>query len=141
MFIWGRCSNGRMGFSPSATVELPHEIQLPGGAERWHPICVAAGGRHSMCMALPRHTVTDHERRLTNMSDSESMFGDRASLGDFFGTTSPNMPIRTSRTPRHNALCSLCSTFCMFYRAWCRHCCAQAKSHMVVQLHAHVIPH
>jgi alpha-tubulin suppressor-like RCC1 family protein len=70
MFIWGRCSNGRMGFSPTATVNMPHEIQLPGGAERWHPICIAAGGRHSMCMALPRHTVADHERRRTGQSDS-----------------------------------------------------------------------
>lgn len=92
MFIWGRCSNGRMGFSPSATVELPHEIQLPGGAERWHPICVAAGGRHSMCMALPRHTVADHERRLTNMSDS-GYLGDRHSLGEQPRISSPNMPI------------------------------------------------
>jgi hypothetical protein len=75
MFIWGRCSNGRMGFAPQATVEAPHEIQLPGGAERWHPICIAAGGRHSMCMALPRHTVTDHERRLSSgIVDFEESF-------------------------------------------------------------------
>lgn len=94
MFIWGRCSNGRMGFSPAATVELPHEIQLPGGAERWHPICVAAGGRHSMCMALPRHTVTDHERRLTNMSDTEHSFGDRSLLEERTSGASPSMPIR-----------------------------------------------
>ena len=94
MFIWGRCSNGRMGFAPSATVELPHEIQLPGGAERWHPICVAAGGRHSMCMALPRHTVTDHERRLTYMSDTGSSLGGPGSFEERFHGASPNMPIR-----------------------------------------------
>jgi alpha-tubulin suppressor-like RCC1 family protein len=69
MFIWGRCDGGRMGFNVLSTVEVPHEIALPGGAERWHPICIAAGGRHSMCMALPRHTVTDHERRQSALSN------------------------------------------------------------------------
>ena len=68
MFIWGRCLGGRLGFPAQATVEFPHEVVLPGGAERWHPICIAAGGRHSMCMALPRHTVTDHERRQSALS-------------------------------------------------------------------------
>lgn len=69
MFVWGRCSNGRMGFATQSTVELPQEIQLPGGAQRWHPICITAGGRHSMCMALPRHTVADHERRVSDMME------------------------------------------------------------------------
>lgn len=68
MFIWGRCLGGRLGFPAQSTVEFPHELALPGGAERWHPICIAAGGRHSMCMALPRHTVTDHERRQSALS-------------------------------------------------------------------------
>ena len=47
LFTWGRCSSGRQGFHAPATVELPQQLQLPGGAERWHPICIAAGGRHS----------------------------------------------------------------------------------------------
>jgi Regulator of chromosome condensation (RCC1) repeat len=91
MFIWGRCSNGRMGFSTDQTINMPHEIQLPGGAERWHPICIAAGGRHSMCMALPRHTVADHERRLTTMSGSFKGLAPHASLAPADEAASPSV--------------------------------------------------
>jgi Regulator of chromosome condensation (RCC1) repeat len=75
LFTWGRCTNGRQGFDAQATVQLPHQIHMPGGSERWHPICIAAGGRHSMCMALPRQTVKDHARRQTVQSESSSWIG------------------------------------------------------------------
>lgn len=75
IFTWGRCTNGRQGFDAQATVQLPYQIHMPGGSERWHPICIAAGGRHSMCMTLPRQTVTDHDRRLTAQSESNSWLG------------------------------------------------------------------
>lgn len=31
----------------------PVELKLPGGPERWRVIAVAAGGRHSLVLALP----------------------------------------------------------------------------------------
>jgi hypothetical protein len=85
IFTWGRCTNGRQGFDAQATVQQPHQIHMPGGSERWHPICIAAGGRHSMCMALPRQTVTDHARRQTVQSEASSWIG---RVSDMFATHS-----------------------------------------------------
>jgi hypothetical protein len=90
MFSWGRWNNGRQGYDAQATVELPQKIHLPGGSERWHPICIAAGGRHSMCMTLPRHTVNDHERRLTEASDLS--FLGRRSTNDVAGLSEASAP-------------------------------------------------
>ena len=107
LFTWGRCSSGRQGFHAPATVELPQQLQLPGGAERWHPICIAAGGRHSMCMALPRHTVTDHARRLTEMSADG--LSPAASLQGQVAGRSPGVPIRAPRRLRVRGALPACA--------------------------------
>ncbi|GAB4819656.1 hypothetical protein N2152v2_006702 [Parachlorella kessleri] len=70
-FIWGRGAFGRLGTGVEKNCISPVELKLPGGAagggfdpalwspklpggpERWHVISVAAGGRHSLCLALP----------------------------------------------------------------------------------------
>jgi hypothetical protein len=73
------------------------QVSLPGGADRWHPICIAAGGRHSMCMALPRQTVTDHERRLTLASS-----GDSGSWPVRFARVVNSSPTHARSAPRPN---------------------------------------
>jgi len=53
-FIWGRGSFGRLGTGSGQKDCLsPVEVKLPGGPERWRVISAAAGGRHSMVLALP----------------------------------------------------------------------------------------
>lgn len=53
MFIWGRGSFGRLGTGNEQNHFAPVEVCLPGGPERWWIIAAAAGGRHSMCLAIP----------------------------------------------------------------------------------------
>jgi hypothetical protein len=53
-FIWGRGSFGRLGTGSGQKDSLsPVEVKLPGGPERWRVITAAAGGRHSLVLALP----------------------------------------------------------------------------------------
>jgi hypothetical protein len=60
-FIWGRASFGRLGLASDKDCYSPVECLLPGGHGRWRIVCVAAGGRHSMCLAVP---VRESEWRL-----------------------------------------------------------------------------
>lgn len=53
LFVWGRAAFGRLGQAPEKDLYSPVEVALPGGHERWRVICAAAGGRHSMCLAMP----------------------------------------------------------------------------------------
>ncbi|WIA13861.1 hypothetical protein OEZ85_002434 [Tetradesmus obliquus] len=54
MFIWGRASYGRLGLGPGARdAYSPVEVALPGGHERWKVAAATAGGRHTMCLAVP----------------------------------------------------------------------------------------
>ena len=43
----------RLGTGAQKDYISPVELKLPGGPERWRVISVAAGGRHSMVLALP----------------------------------------------------------------------------------------
>jgi Regulator of chromosome condensation (RCC1) repeat len=52
-WAWGRGSFGRLGTGEERDAITPVEVKLPGGPERWHVIAVAAGGRHSLCFAVP----------------------------------------------------------------------------------------
>ncbi|KAI3428794.1 hypothetical protein D9Q98_007613 [Chlorella vulgaris] len=52
-FIWGRGAFGRLGTGLEKDCLSPVEVKLPGGPEHWRVISVAAGGRHSMVLALP----------------------------------------------------------------------------------------
>ncbi len=53
MFTWGRASYGRLGLSSERDHYAPVECLLPGGFDRWRVSAVTAGGRHSMCLAVP----------------------------------------------------------------------------------------
>lgn len=52
-FIFGRGSFGRLGTGRERDHLSPVELQLPGGPERWRVITAAAGGRHTLVLALP----------------------------------------------------------------------------------------
>ncbi|KAL4428032.1 hypothetical protein ABPG75_002121 [Micractinium tetrahymenae] len=52
-FIWGRGAFGRLGTGAQKDCISPIELKLPGGPERWRVVSVAAGGRHSLVLALP----------------------------------------------------------------------------------------
>lgn len=47
------CLQCRLGTGGQKDCISPVELKLPGGPERWRVISVAAGGRHSMVLALP----------------------------------------------------------------------------------------
>ena len=53
IFIWGRGSFGRLGTGTERNHFSPVEVKLPGGPERWWVINAAAGGRHTMILAVP----------------------------------------------------------------------------------------
>ncbi len=53
IFVWGRGSFGRLGTGNEQNHFGPVEVELPGGPDRWWVITAAAGGRHSMCLAVP----------------------------------------------------------------------------------------
>jgi hypothetical protein len=54
IFIWGRASYGRLGLGDGARDHYsPVELPLPGGHDRWRVAAITAGGRHSMCLAVP----------------------------------------------------------------------------------------
>lgn len=53
IFVWGRGSFGRLGTGNEQNRFGPVEVCLPGGPDRWWIIAAAAGGRHSMCLAVP----------------------------------------------------------------------------------------
>ena len=44
---------GRLGTGAQKDCISPVELRLPGGPERWRVITTAAGGRHSLVLALP----------------------------------------------------------------------------------------
>ena len=52
-FIWGRGGFGRLGTGGERDHYSPVELKLPGGPERWRVISAAAGGRHTLVLALP----------------------------------------------------------------------------------------
>ncbi|KAK9811056.1 hypothetical protein WJX73_009758 [Symbiochloris irregularis] len=54
IYTWGRASFGRLGVgNTSRDAVSPVEILLPGGQDRWRVIAVAAGGRHTLALAVP----------------------------------------------------------------------------------------
>lgn len=53
VFAWGRGSFGRLGTGDDRDRHAPVQVRLPGGPDRWHAVCVSAGGRHSLALALP----------------------------------------------------------------------------------------
>ena len=67
-FIWGRAAFGRLGTGVNKDCISPVELKLPGGPERWRVISVAAGGRHSMALALPDNGNLG--QRLAEVGDS-----------------------------------------------------------------------
>ncbi|GIL92948.1 hypothetical protein Vretifemale_20418 [Volvox reticuliferus] len=54
LFVWGRGAFGRLGLGdPERDCYHPVECPLPGGTERWRVAAIGAGGRHSICLAIP----------------------------------------------------------------------------------------
>ena len=53
VFTWGRGSFGRLGTATERNHYSPVEVKLPGGPERWWIISAAAGGRHTLVLAVP----------------------------------------------------------------------------------------
>ncbi|GFR50047.1 hypothetical protein Agub_g12098 [Astrephomene gubernaculifera] len=54
LFVWGRGAFGRLGLQdPPRDCYHPVEACLPGGTERWRVAAISAGGRHSLCLAIP----------------------------------------------------------------------------------------
>jgi hypothetical protein len=51
--ICGRGSLGRLGAGDERDRHAPEELALPGGPGRWRALSVAAGGQHSLVLALP----------------------------------------------------------------------------------------
>lgn len=67
---WGRGSFGRLGTKTEKDAYAPVEVKLPGGPERWHVIAVAAGGRHSLCFALPDNGDLDERASAGHVDQS-----------------------------------------------------------------------
>lgn len=60
--LLSRASLCRLGTSGERDLISPVEVKLPGGPERWRVISVAAGGRHSILLALPDNgTLTQRQ--------------------------------------------------------------------------------
>eukprot|EP00890_Picochlorum_soloecismus_P003284 jgi/Picsp_1/3957/NSC_01469-R1_ran gtpase binding len=53
LFIWGRGSFGRLGTGREKNFFRPVEVSLPGGPDRWWIVSAAAGGRHTLVLAVP----------------------------------------------------------------------------------------
>eukprot|EP00210_Caulerpa_lentillifera_P006549 g6254.t1 len=59
LFIWGRGSFGRLGDGVSSKDQYsPKEVSLPGGPEKWKVLAIACGGRHNLCLAVPKHDLS-----------------------------------------------------------------------------------
>mmetsp|Transcript_2765 Transcript_2765/g.7800 ORF Transcript_2765/g.7800 Transcript_2765/m.7800 type:complete len:497 (+) Transcript_2765:160-1650(+) len=68
MFVTGRGSFGRLGIGMKDHY-APVEVELPGGKDKWKVVSVAAGGRHSLCLAVPhgrkdRNPITVYQPQL-----------------------------------------------------------------------------
>lgn len=101
LFIWGRGSYGRLGLPSQRDHYHPVECHLPGGHERWRVAAVAAGGRHSMCLAVPfrddRALEADElpvappsESESSGVSDSEPTATQRIAIAEQRADTSPS---------------------------------------------------
>lgn len=69
ILIWGRGSFGRLGDGLGKNKLTPCEVVLPGGANRWHVIAVACGGRHTSCLAYP--LIPDSYKRQLSIDEKE----------------------------------------------------------------------
>eukprot|EP01025_Chloroclados_australasicus_P016188 TRINITY_DN18019_c0_g1_i2.p1 TRINITY_DN18019_c0_g1~~TRINITY_DN18019_c0_g1_i2.p1 ORF type:complete len:499 (-),score=79.40 TRINITY_DN18019_c0_g1_i2:435-1931(-) len=58
LFIFGRGSFGRLGQNDTKNHTSPIEVELPGGHERWRIVSISAGGRHTLCLAVPTNSTT-----------------------------------------------------------------------------------
>eukprot|EP00887_Chlorella_sp_A99_P001925 scaffold18.g1925.t1 len=66
-FLWGRGGFGRLGTGGERDHYTPVELKLPGGPERWRVISAAAGGRHTLALALPDNGDLEARQRAWSM--------------------------------------------------------------------------
>lgn len=77
MFAFGRGSFGRLGASMKDHYS-PIEVELPGGYGRWKIVSVAAGGRHSLALAVPYRESKGQLERLGTTSTGSLADGEEA---------------------------------------------------------------
>ncbi len=80
-WAWGRGSFGRLGTGEERDAITPVEVKLPGGPERWHVIAVAAGGRHSLCFAVPDNGNLLEERSSSGLEGQQQRRHNRSPMG------------------------------------------------------------
>jgi hypothetical protein len=91
-FIFGRGSFGRLGTGRERDHLCPVELQLPGGPERWRVITAAAGGRHTLVLALPDNgDLLARQQSWREASAKAVSFSPAASAGAA-GTAARRMP-------------------------------------------------
>ncbi|KAK9838506.1 hypothetical protein WJX81_003780 [Elliptochloris bilobata] len=98
IFTWGRGSFGRLGTGVEKDCYSPVEVFLPGGPERWRVICITAGGRHSMALALPDNGDADGRmlsRRATALGGAVRRavlaLGDSETTDEVLGASEPEV--------------------------------------------------
>mmetsp|Transcript_2873 Transcript_2873/g.7350 ORF Transcript_2873/g.7350 Transcript_2873/m.7350 type:complete len:538 (+) Transcript_2873:196-1809(+) len=75
MFAFGRGSFGRLGASMKDHYS-PIEVELPGGYGRWKIVSVAAGGRHSMALAVPYREDLEQRKFVPGRGSSADSLAD-----------------------------------------------------------------
>eukprot|EP00400_MALV-I_sp_L67-5_P000454 gene454-111_t len=108
IFVWGRGSFGRLGTGNEQNYFGPVEVELPGGPDRWWVITAAAGGRHSMCLAVPdngdigeRLLGDAWERRGVEMSVTSLSASTDVSRGAPITTTPKGSAVKAARAASH----------------------------------------
>ncbi len=108
IFVWGRGSFGRLGTGNEQNYFGPVEVELPGGPDRWWVITAAAGGRHSMCLAVPdngdigeRLLGDAWERRSVEMSVTSLSASTDVSRGAPITTTPKGSAVKAARAASH----------------------------------------
>lgn len=92
ILIWGRGSFGRLGTGTEKDHVSPVEVKLPGGTDRWWVVCAAAGGRHTMALAVPDNGDLDNTNSIwSKRLESQQSLSVKTSM-DFEKMGSVSMP-------------------------------------------------
>lgn len=88
VFVFGRADYGRLGLGDGVTKDLyvPMEVPMPGGNSFWKVISVSAGGRHSICLALPDRSDEETDRRSSRQTTCPGSISEMVPLEDLAST-------------------------------------------------------